>query len=176
MVIERRTPTHHALHGEPAVELWPAEHESQRILPLSADWRPAGHATQASPPELAPTPSAVNRLRVTYEPAKHWSHSAAPSAPLNVPVGHSRHCVADTAPGSLRYFPIGQLVHTPMSHEWQLSTGSHVPCMPAGQPDWQSELTPKSNMVPDARDVPLGAEMCESKKRSWAIELKAAWP
>ena len=33
----------------------------------------------------------TSETRVTYEPAAHESHSAAPSEPLKVPVGHGRH-------------------------------------------------------------------------------------
>ena len=97
--------------------------EWHSTLPLAVDSRPAGHATQASPPEFVPSPSAASFVRrVTKEPAEHVLHCAAPSAPLKVPIGHGRHWSAATAPGSALYVPMGHAVHVPMSHEKHPST------------------------------------------------------
>ena len=106
---ERRstTPTHHDVHGSPASELVPAEHESHITLPLAVDSRPAGHAAHDSPPEFVPSPSTTRETRVTYEPRSHSAHEAAPSTPLNMPTAHGKHWSADTAPASARKVPIG---------------------------------------------------------------------
>ena len=166
--------SHHVEHGWPGAELSPAAHKAHSTLPLVVDSRPAGHKKHASPPRLVPTPSAVAKL--TYEPAAHSSHSAAPSAPLNVPIGHARHCSGTTAPGWLRYRPIGQLVHAPITHEKQLSTGVQEPYVPGAQLDVHSELIPKSNTVPDAKALPSGGTMTESTRRKLAMELNTAFP
>ena len=120
--------THHEVHRWPSPELAPAAHEWHSTLPLSMDSRPAGHETQTSPPKLAPSPSAASFARsVTKEPAGQVLHCAAPSTPLKVPNGHGRHWSSLTAPGSERYVPMGHELQSPMSHEKQLSMGSHVP-------------------------------------------------
>ena len=151
--------------------------EWHSTLPLSIDSRPAGHATHASPPKFVPSPSSASFARsVTKEPTGHVLHCAAPSAPLKVPIGHERHCSSLTAPDFVRYVPMGHELHSPMSHEKQLSIGSQVPYMPGPQPDWQSDAVPKSNTVPASSAIPGSAAMCESKRRSCEIDEKAAWP
>ena len=97
------------------------------MLASEVDWRPAGQAKQASPPELVPNPSTALFTRVTYEPTGHSSHSVAPSASAKVPLGHGRHSETSTAPGLARVVPLGQGVHWPISHEWQAPTGAQSP-------------------------------------------------
>ena len=78
-VASAKVPLAHGTHGLPSSELAPAAHASHEMLPSSIDLRPAGQRTQASPPEPTPKPSGSLLRRVTYDPATHVSHSAAPS-------------------------------------------------------------------------------------------------
>ena len=109
--------THQFWHGSPPLELSPGKHALQLVLPAVVDSRPAGHNSHISPPELTPIPSHPFSMRVTYELAGHSSHSAAPSAPLNVPLGHGRHSETPTAPGSARNVPMGHGEQSPIAHE-----------------------------------------------------------
>ena len=81
-VASANVPAAHETHGSPSSELAPAAHASHEMLPLSADSRPGGQRMQASPSEPTPKPSGSLLRRVTYDPAVHVSHSAAPSEPL----------------------------------------------------------------------------------------------
>ena len=96
------------------------------MVPFCVDSRPAGHKIHALPPELVPKPRPKSSVslarRVTYEPAGHAPHCAAPSTPLKVPIGHGRHWSAVTAPGSALYVPTGHELQVPMSHEKHSST------------------------------------------------------
>ena len=81
-VASAKVPAAHGAHGSPSSELAPAAHASHEMLPLSADSRPGGQRMQASPSEPTPKPSGSLLRRVTYDPAVHVLHSAAPSEML----------------------------------------------------------------------------------------------
>ena len=81
-VAAAKVPAAHGTHGSPSSELAPAAHALHEMLPLSVDSRPGGQRMQASPSEPTPKPSGSLLRRVTYDPAAHVTHSAAPSEPL----------------------------------------------------------------------------------------------